>query len=80
MEWEIFLDFLSMGIYGADFLVFPCGNVYNKYNSVREWILRGMAILAIRGRQRVYGCILLHRPKERSIDHDTDGKRNDRAA
>ncbi len=40
----------------------------------------GMAILAIRGRQRVYGCILLHRPKERSIDHDIDGERDDRTA
>lgn len=43
-----------------------------------------MAILGIRGRQRVYervyGCILLHRSKERSIDHDIDGKRDDRAA
>lgn len=24
--------------------------------------------------------ILLHRPKERSVDHDIDGKRDDRAA
>lgn len=40
----------------------------------------GMAILAIRGRQRVYGCILLHRPKERSIDHDIDGERDDSTA
>lgn len=23
----------------GDFLVFRSGNVYNKYNSVREWIL-----------------------------------------
>ena len=38
-----------------------------------------MEILAIRGRQRVYG-ILLHRPKERSIDHDIDGKRDDSVA
>lgn len=42
---------------GYDFLVFLCGNVYNKCVSVREWILMEMAILAIRGRQRVYGWL-----------------------
>lgn len=38
----------------GEFLVFPGRNVYNKYNSVCEWNLKGMAILRIRGRQRVY--------------------------
>lgn len=62
----------------ADFLVFPCGNVYNKYQSVREWILFEMAILGIGGRQKGYGRKRLsHRPKERSVDHDFNGKGND---
>ena len=38
-----------------------------------------MAILGIIGRQRVY-AILLNRPKERSIDHDIDRKRDDSIA
>lgn len=66
---------------GGNFLVFPSGSVYNKCYSVHEWFLREMAILGIRGRQRVYGG--LHTavpPKERSIDHDIDRKRDDRAA
>lgn len=63
-----------------DFLVFPCVTVYNKCHSICEWISGTMAILGFRGRQRVYGCILLHRPKERSVDHDIDRERNDRAS
>ena len=54
--------------------------MYNKCYSVREWISGEMAILGIIGRQRVYDGILLHRPKERSIDHDIDGERDDSAA
>ena len=69
-----------MPVEAGYFLVFRNGNVYNKYHSAHEWNFGRLAILGFRGRQRVYGCILLHRPKERSVDHDIDRERNDRAA
>lgn len=48
-----------MSVKAGYFLVFHNGSVYNKYDSVHEWIFGSLAILGIRGRQRVYGCILL---------------------
>ena len=56
ISWEksgLYIKYADGKFYNrnTDFLVFPCGNVYNKYNSVREWILVEMAILGISGRQ-----------------------------
>lgn len=49
----------------TDFLVFPRESVYNKCHSVREWIYGKMAILGIRGRQRVYGLNTAAPPKRK---------------